>query len=169
MAILETKIIQVSNSPEIINSFNEENGSFGWSVQNIQVTHSQDTKTYTKTLWDVYSGDKTVETTTINYATITYQRDKKMDNYDRIAALEREYDQLAGRILQVKGEGEHSKSIGVVLLWCLFIWPYGLYLLFKWFKESKELAAGADDRRRRIEELINRRETVKSEAERLCV
>ncbi len=81
MALMETKIIQVANDPNVINASNEEWGKFGWSVQNIQVTHSQDTKTYTKTFTDYVYGDKTVETTTINYATITYQRDKHMTNY----------------------------------------------------------------------------------------
>lgn len=68
---------------------------FGWTVLSVQITHSQDTKTYTSGLLDYYSGDKTVETTTINYATITYQRDKAMPNYTRIAALQEEAEALA--------------------------------------------------------------------------
>ena len=56
MAITETKIIQVKNSPEIINNANNEWGQFGWSVLNIQITHSQDTKTYTKGLMDYIYG-----------------------------------------------------------------------------------------------------------------
>ncbi len=101
MALLETKIIQVKNDPSSINQSNEEWGHFGWSVQNVQVTHSQNTKTYKKELFDVirdgptpgdpFNEGLTVETTTINYATITYQRDKHMTNYHELAQLESEY------------------------------------------------------------------------------
>ena len=93
MALMETKIIQVTNDPGVINSANNEWASFGWSVLSIQITHSQDTKTYSRGL-DYFTGDSTVETTTINYASITYQRDKKMENYQQIAQLEREYQAL---------------------------------------------------------------------------
>ena len=90
MVLAETKMIQVANDPTTINQTNQEWGSFGWSVLNLQITHTQDSKTYTRGL-DFFTGDSTVETTTINYATITYQRDKKMDNYAEIVRLENEY------------------------------------------------------------------------------
>ena len=90
MALLETKMIQVANEPSNINEVNNEWGSFGWSVLSLQITHSQDSKTYSRGL-DFFTGDKTVETTEINYATITYQRDKKMDNYAQIQALVQQY------------------------------------------------------------------------------
>lgn len=90
MLLAETKMIQVANDPATINQTNEEWGSFGWSVLNVQITHTQDSRTYTRGL-DFFTGDSTVETTTINYATITYQRDKKMENYTQISQLERQY------------------------------------------------------------------------------
>ncbi len=93
--MMETRIVQVANNPEAINRSNDVWGIFGWNVLSVQITHSQNTKTYTKGLMDYYSGDKTVETTTINYATITYQRDKDMPNYTRIAALQAEAEALA--------------------------------------------------------------------------
>ena len=93
MALMETMIVQVANDPTTINSMNNELGSFGWSVLSIQVTHSQDSRTYTRGL-DYLTGDLTTETTTINYATITYQRDRKMDNYAKLVELERSYNEL---------------------------------------------------------------------------
>ncbi len=95
MAIMETKIVQVRNDPQTINETNEAWGRFGWSVLSVQVTHSQDTKTYSG-IFDT-PGNYTVETTTINYATITYQRDKEMKDYTRIIELESEYWQLLSR------------------------------------------------------------------------
>ena len=90
MTLTETKIIQVANDPSTINDTNSEWGSFGWSVMSVQITHSQDTKTFTRGL-DFFTGDSTVETTTINYATITYQRDRRMQHYEEIVGLEKQY------------------------------------------------------------------------------
>lgn len=98
MGVMETKIIQVENDPYTINASNEAWGRWGWNVLNVQVTHSQNTKEYQN--WAQRgSGEVTVETTTINYATITYQRDKGMSGYSRIAELEQEYAQVENRII----------------------------------------------------------------------
>jgi len=125
--LMETKIIQVSNSPSIINETNELWSYFGWNVQNVQITHSQDTRTYTRGL-DYYTGDKTVETTTINYATITYQRDKNMPHYREFCELEREYNQILSEFIIAEPDQHSIKKI----LICLFcIWPLGLYYIYK--------------------------------------
>lgn len=118
MAIMETKIIQVKNDPNIINAVNEEWGRWGWSVLNIQITHTQNTKEYQD--WTQYgSNEVTVETTTINYATITYQRDKSMPNYDRIAALEKEYNSASDRMqakIQALPEPRNIGCLEIVFL-----------------------------------------------------
>jgi len=93
MALTETMIIQTANDPVTINNMNNEWGCFGWSVLSIQITHSQDSRTYTRGL-DYLTGDLTTETTTINYATITYQRDRQLPNRAQIAALQQQYNQL---------------------------------------------------------------------------
>lgn len=99
MAVMETKIVQVTNSPESIDASNSIWESFGWNVLSVQVTHSQNTKTYTAHAGDGYN---TVETTTINYATITYQRDKQMPNYTDLKELERQYQALQAQIDSLK-------------------------------------------------------------------
>lgn len=97
MGMMETKIIQVKNDPQVINEVNEAWGRWGWSVLNIQVTHSQNTREYQD--WSQYGSNQvTVETTTINYATITYQRDKSMPGYHRICELEQEYNTAEHRV-----------------------------------------------------------------------
>ena len=97
MGIMETKTIQVRNDPREINAANEAFGRWGWSVLNVQITHTQNTKEYQE--WYQYGSNAvTVETTTINYATITYQRDKGMKCYDRILELEQEFNVVALRI-----------------------------------------------------------------------
>ncbi len=93
MALLESKIIQIANDPAVINNATEIWGSFGWTVLSVQVTHSQDSRTYQQ--WYEYGTNySTTETTTINYATITFQRDKKMNHYAEIVTLERQYHTL---------------------------------------------------------------------------
>ncbi len=115
MALMETKIVQVDNTPERINGMNEAFALFGWNVLSIQVTHSQDTRTYTKGFLDAYTGDKTVETTTINYATITYQRDKHMKNYAELCELEKEYDELVDSLPDLNGvEDPNKPGIGAL-------------------------------------------------------
>ena len=153
MAVTETKIIQVDNEPEVINQSNELWGSFGWNVLNVQVTHSQDTKTYTKGL-DYYTGDKTVETTTINYATITYQRDKGIPNYRQIAALEKEYAEIDEQLDALyfvdskanKGLflGLSPKDLVITVLLIIFFFPAGIifglskYLKYRSVSKTRE-------------------------------
>lgn len=115
MALLETQIVQTRNDPVTINNLNNEMSSFGWSVLSVQVTHNQNTKTYTKTLDMMFgTGVDTVETTTIEYATITYQRDRKMENYEELAELERQYcelrSELETRLAEVDLEEQEARS-----------------------------------------------------------
>ena len=109
MTITETKIIQTQNDPGVINNLNSEMSSFGWNVLSVQVTHNQNTKTYTKGLDMLLgTGINTVETTTIEYASITYQRDRRMQNYAQIASLEQQYlllrNELATKVDQIEAD-----------------------------------------------------------------
>ncbi len=90
MAYTETKVIQVKNDPELINRINDANAKFLWSVLSTQITNSQNTKISQD--WKQYGTDEyTVTETTIDYATITYQRDKDDPRYDEISRLEEAY------------------------------------------------------------------------------
>lgn len=112
MAMMETKVVQVQNDPEILNQANEVWGSFGWNVMSVQVTHTQNTKTYTKGMMDYYSGDKTVETTTINYATVTYQRDKEMQGYREVVALEQAFNAEMQKLSEISSAQENTPTLG---------------------------------------------------------
>ncbi len=112
MALLETRILQTANDPGTINDLNNEMSCFGWSVLSVQVTHTQNTKTYTKGLDMLLgTGINTVETTTIEYATITYQRDRKMDNYAQIAAYEQQYLNLRAELSRKVDENESQDRV----------------------------------------------------------
>ena len=166
MAMLETKIIQINNSEWAINESNERWGRFGW---NVLITHSQDTKTYTQGT-DYYTGNQTVETTTINYATITYQRDKCMKNYAQIAALEQEYEQTAREIRNMKEAGEIRFFPGLLItLFLVFVWPLGLlyvaYKIYEVVKKDKVIK----ENRSKIEKCEERMEQILSEAAELLV
>lgn len=157
MAVMETKIIQVKNDPRTINETNEAWGRWGWSVLSIQVTHTQNTKTYTSD-WQRLTGsnEATVETTTINYATITYQRDKGIPNYERLVELEQEYGAVEAKVrARFEARREELKNtqvsdavkfefgtkhvfIAIGLLWCYII-PGVIYIAYKYnqYKKSK--------------------------------
>ncbi len=178
MALMETKIIQVDNDPDIINNSNEEWGYFGWSVLNVQVTHSQNTKTYTKGYLDYVSGDKTVETTTLNYATITYQRDKHMPNYQRLVALESEYAGLMGEFSSAVQRAK--PSMGRVLssisplswLLILFLMPFGigwLILIVQYNSKKNDPALVTAANQERVIELGRKREAIIEKASALLV
>ena len=142
---METKIIQVKNDPYEINASNEAWGRWGWSVLSVQVTHTQNTREYQD--WAQYgSNEVTVETTTINYATITYQRDKGMPGYDRILELEQEYNQVENRVQsQYKARREelydakqklpkpHEAGCGtiIVALFCGYLAIGSAFIFFK--------------------------------------
>lgn len=121
MAITETKVMQTQNDPAVINNLNNEMSSFGWNVLSIQITHNQNTRTYTKGLDMLLStGINTVETTTIEYATITYQRDRQMANYSQIIDLEREYFEVRDELIrQIDAIEANDRVSG----WELFIPP----------------------------------------------
>lgn len=135
---IETKIIQIDNDPSVINAVSDLWGMFGWNVSNVQITHSQDSRTYTKGFSDYYLGMRTVETTTINYATLTMQRDKGIANYQQIAELQEEYDNLTAALGLINGECPNQLNIPLVIAAFVFFWPVGLYLLYKHNKEKNE-------------------------------
>ena len=127
MALLETKVLQVENDQETITDTSNLMGSFGWTVLSVQVTHSQNTKTYGMT--DI----NTVETTTINYATMTMQRDKHMPNYAEIARLEDEYNQaeqavrgLAAETRTLEAKQYNSKYTPLLIVLALLVFYRGV-------------------------------------------
>ena len=127
--MLETKVIQVANNPNVLNRTNEIWGSFGWNVSNVQVTHSQNTRTYTSGFGH-WTGDSTVETTTINYATVTYQREKNMENYDRVVELENEYAEIELFINKVSKRRGFPSLLAIIFM--ILIYPVGiLYLVYR--------------------------------------
>lgn len=140
MALLETKVLQVRNDQEAITNMSNIMGSFGWTVLSVQVTHSQNTKTYSSA-WDQLGGNRsqTVETTTINYATMTLQRDKHMPNYAEIVRLENEYEQCEARVQQAdqavaaaKGAEEKKARRWMIILVILGIFGS----LFAWIIQA---------------------------------
>ena len=85
-AVLESKTVQVQNSPSAIDDANRRYGLFFWAVQSTQITDTKNTS-FTD-LGDTIL--QKVEHT--NYATITYTRDKTMPRYDEITAIEKELE-----------------------------------------------------------------------------
>lgn len=124
MGMMETKVVQVENTPESINQAGELWGCFGWNVTSVQVTHSQNTKTVTEGLgW--YTGTNTVKTTTINYATITLQRDRDIPYHDKLAAYQAEFETIMDTL---EVEAVPGKSNLTSLFICVFLGVVGLAL-----------------------------------------
>lgn len=125
---IETKVMQIENRESVINKTNEAMACFGWNVMNVQITHSQNTKTYSSA-WDQIGGNQsqTVETTTINYATVTYQRDKAMTHYAEIVELEERYNELEAQIAACRSEcNKKEANIGCL---SIIIWPIAVIKL----------------------------------------
>lgn len=159
MALMETKIIQIENSPYTLNRYNEIMGWFGWNVLNVQITHSQNTETYSSMLhYLAEDGIQTVKTTTINYATVTYQRDKGMANYYRIKEIEEEYQSVVQRINRLSTA---PKLNIVVLVVSFFFWIIpGIVYLRDYIKEKKQYRQEVEE----LPELRRRREKLLKEA-----
>lgn len=169
----ETKVMQVRNDVDDINECNEMMGKFGWKVLSVQVTHSQNTKTYTG-VYDYGTGNQTVETTTINYATITYQRDRDMRNYAQIAALEQEYDLVATEIHNMKEKMVEERQVNwLFVIFLISVWPIGVaYVVYKILGRNKKKALQAAlqaERENKIETNKKRMEQILIEADRLLV
>lgn len=178
MAMLETKIIQVENSPTTINNCNTEWGYFGWSVQNVQVTYSQDTRTYTKGWLDYQTGSKTVETTTVNYATITYQRDKHMPNYQQIVKLENDYAELIDELESAQAAA--TPSFGKTLkaftakdwIIALFLYMLGgfpgiIFCIYRYNTLKHSATLVSNDMKELLDTLKDRRNRIIQQAEQL--
>ena len=137
--MIETKVLRVENTESSINSVGRTRGCFGWTVTNVQVTHSENTKTYSSA-WDQIGGNQTqtVETNIVDYATITLQRDTAMANYMKIVDLEEEYERLANQeetLSATVEKGDPARSC-----WYYLFWPYSL-LFFKMFGQGAKKAA----------------------------
>lgn len=156
MAVLETKIMQVKNDEYAINNINNSMACFGWSVLNVQITHSQNTKTYSSA-WDQIGGNQsqTVETTTINYATITYQRSKGLTNYRKLVELESEFESVMLQIDSVKEELAKKEDVGCL---SMIIWPIFVYKTF--FQDTSKYTD-------KIKKLEKKRDRILEEAEAL--
>lgn len=90
----ETKVIQVANTPSVINDANASHALWGWSVQSVQITdrktvYDGDTTGYVDEL-GVHATTQRI-TETVNYATITYVRDLDDPNTPELRRLEQEY------------------------------------------------------------------------------
>lgn len=158
---IETKVMQVQNRESVINDTNEAMSCFGWNVLNVQITHNQNTKTFSSA-WDQLGGNQTqtVETTTINYATITYQRDKSLTHYSEIVALEEEFNYVMSTLEEYRAKQNMRDNIGC-LLW--LIWPVALYRLIKSSSNGKKESAMEKE----IQKLEKRRENILREAQTL--
>lgn len=159
---IETKVMQIENRESVINKTNEIMSCFGWDLMNIQITHSQNTKTYSSA-WDQIGGNQsqTVETTTINYATVTYQRDKAMEHYAEIVELEERYFDLETMIAACRKEADKKDAIGCL---SLLYWPIAVYKLIKnhSLSNSGEIYAKINEYQHEQEEILSRARTLVS-------
>ena len=118
--MIETKVVRIENSEEAMNETSKVRGCFGWTVANVQVTHSENTKTYSS-VWDQIGGNRsaTVETNIVDYATVTLQRDTALTHYMDLVDLEEEYDALiekAEEFRAVMDKNNNAESLMSLLL-----------------------------------------------------
>lgn len=119
MAIMETVTIQTVNEPTKINQLHERYSLFFWNVLNVQVTHVRDSHLEFKDFGETVQV-KSV-TTNIEYATITYERDKLMPHYDEIVRAEKELDEYETALSEKR---KRLNAINTRLRW----WLWGVAL-----------------------------------------
>ena len=167
MAVLEIRIIHVSDGLQAVDETNTLYRCFGWSVQNVRIPCGGNPAVAGKQTGDALFKNK--EMKTINYVTITYQRSRGMDHYDEIAALEREYETLTKRMIECKA-AYNTCEPSLVWPWLLapVTWPIAI---FKYLKnkakeaERNEMRSKLDAEYKRMKA---RREVVLSTAISLC-
>lgn len=154
--MIETKVLRVENDEDVINDVGRERICFGWTVANVQVTHSENTKTYSS-VWDQIGGNRsqTVETNIVDYATVTLQRDTALTHYMELVDLEEEYDGLAEQANRLKGAINKKESGSWIL--DLPMMPWERLLAKKLRKKPEE---EADQLRMQLQQVENRMKEV---------
>ena len=149
MAFYETRTIQVANDPNVIDKTNELMGEFFWEVKSQQITDRKDSHTE-HTDYGSYIEERVV-TSSANYCTITYQRDKMLPHYDEVVNIERTLDVIHG--IQNR-KIPRSKSI-YDYRWLLLIlfWPLGLCLILtnKMHEKTEQEKVGEQERMKEAE------------------
>ena len=125
--MLETKSLTVSPHEEqsIINVWT----NFGWCLKSSQEINSSDShlERHGDTIYSV--------TTKENYVKLVFERDTKMENYDRIVALEDKFYTLINREPELK-KVKISAIIAIIGI-IAYVIPGVLYLTLKLAKKSK--------------------------------
>ena len=100
---------------------------FGWTLKSSQEIYSKDSHLERKgdTLYNVTEKE--------NYVKLLFERDTHMQNYQRIAQLEKEYYAL----LNARPSLPILKILGIAVL-CVICFPIGIYLGYKTYKEISE-------------------------------
>lgn len=101
---LETKSLQVAPADE--QSTIDTYQKFGWSVQNSQEIYSKDSHQ------EVKGGKLYSVTETTNYVKLTFQRDKDMEYYSEVVALEQRFLNLVVPTYKKSG----LIKLGIILL-----------------------------------------------------
>ena len=151
--MIETKVLRIENDEDVINETSRNWGCFGWTMTNLQVTHSENTKTYSSA-WDQIGGNRsqTVETTVVDYATVTLQRDTSHAHYMELVDLEEEYERLvaqADNLLCAINKKEAGSWISDIA-----IMPWDRLLAKKLRKKPEEEAAQLRAQREQVENRI---------------
>jgi len=148
MARMETKVLTVA--PNDVNGTIETVQRFGWTVIGTQEIYNKDSHLEKK------NGELVSVTETTNFSKITLQRDRDMDYYDEICALENRYYALPIPKLNVGGKFLKFVAIisfivaGISLIvgaegsaggWVLFFLFLGLGVLSIVFSTKKKNAS----------------------------
>ena len=117
---VETKVIQVANDQKVINKVSQEAAIWGWAVQNIQITEQKIVKEGDSHERESFFGDKIITETEvitehINYATITFQRDRDDLTMSKLAELELAYEAADRAMLLNDNEQYEVEELGKIL------------------------------------------------------
>lgn len=129
MALKETITIQTVNNPKVINELHERYAVFFWNVLHVQITHDMDSHLEFR---DAGFGNIEIRNakSNVEFATITYERDKLIPYYDAIKATEAKYDKMERILRMEKGLMNSIRRGFPIFLSILMYFVFGILIGF---------------------------------------
>ncbi len=128
MAFVEYKKVRMRNDPVALKKQQRQERVFGWQLLEIKESSAADAA----------------------YVTVTYQRDKEMEAYSKLCALEREYEALEERLDLLNYQARFRmrntfdmfsrRDWFLFILFCIVFFPAAfLYMYYVYKKHTKRL------------------------------
>lgn len=121
---------------------------FGWSLMSSQEVHKND-----NSFSNASDGSLVISTTTEDYIKLVFKRETKMERYQDLSNLEKQY---IGQIKLIEAE---KKGPGFNLF-LIILFPIYIYLLVSTSKKNKLIRENNEKTRKKMSDIENRAEAI---------